>query len=417
MRHLCLIVCAAAWLPALISKGDDPVVVLISGDTLGYLSPCGCTKPMLGGIRRRAEAFRALSAGNDSVILDNGGMAKGSTRQDRLKAEALAEAFDRMNVDAVNLCGGDAKLGESAILSAIQLSGNRFVSASIAPSATNPIPETKPAGPFLVGGVASNPEALGAVLREDTFTAESAVEALTSQASESDLIPILLLDGDRKEAIALAQSNPVVSLIVYRSGGDPTETIERIGETVLVSPGQKGTHVLRLTFEDGQWKNLSAIRIGPEFKNDPAVDRVFRRYIAHVTEERLLDKMPRISKAEFAGSMACKVCHGKIYALWTSSKHARALATLEREGQSRDPDCVGCHVVGLDRLGGFRSRAATPRLSDVGCESCHGPARAHAKRPKSVQMKKAGTASCAKCHDTEHSPGFDFDSFWQKIKH
>ncbi|MBC8065424.1 MAG: cytochrome c family protein, partial [Chlorobia bacterium] len=113
----------------------------------------------------------------------------------------------------------------------------------------------------------------------------------------------------------------------------------------------------------------------------------------------------------------CGKCHTESEKVWKKSKHAVALKTLEREGHDRDPDCVECHVVGLASIYGFTSRKATPGLTDVGCESCHGPGAKHSLTPKEVPMGKVGQESCMPCHKSENSPHFDFAKYWAKIAH
>jgi hypothetical protein len=174
--------------------------------------------------------------------------------------------------------------------------------------------------------------------------------------------------------------------------------------------------VLRLTFAGGRWDRYGVFSLGPEVKDDPDAARLYRTYLGRVETEKLLDKMPRAPSAAFAGNAKCIECHPKAGEVWKQSKHAAALATLERDGHARDPDCVSCHVVGLESEKGFRSRAETPQLTDVGCESCHGPGLAHAIMP-TLKMGIAGEKSCAKCHVPAHSPNFDFLTYWKRIAH
>jgi hypothetical protein len=102
--------------------------------------------------------------------------------------------------------------------------------------------------------------------------------------------------------------------------------------------------------------------------------------------------------------------------VWKTSDHAHALKTLVAEAHDRDPDCVGCHVVGLDRVGGFVGAEKTPHLAHVGCESCHGPAARHVREPQ-TPMPKVGAAGCSSCHDPRNSPRFSFASYWPRIQH
>jgi hypothetical protein len=397
-------------------QSPEPHVLLLMGDSKGYLAPCGCTKPMTGGIRRRASAVRAFSAGKEATVLESGGLAAGAGRQDHLKAEALAEAVRQMGVHALALTGDEARLGPGGVEAIRNLAGDILVQSNLRESETNPIPRFRASGPFLIGAVSSAHVRIAATLREKSVSNEVAAAELAEEAKAVGKTPILMLADGRDEAERLARAVPGLALIQYRSTARPSRALVRIGATILASPGEKGKHVLRLKFEDGQFKEYAPIELSPEFQDDPAVSRTFRRYLARVDQENLLDSLPRSPGPAFAGNAKCGSCHAGAMKSWLASRHSKALRTLIDEGHGRDPDCVGCHVVGLAKTTGFRSVAKTPQLSNVGCESCHGPGAAHAAKPK-VKMGKVGAKSCASCHVPDHSPGFEFEAYWAKIKH
>lgn len=394
-------------------KPATDVVVVVGGDVHGYLSPCGCTKPMSGGIRRRAAAVRNLTAGRPALVLENGGLAHGLGRQDELKAEALAEALKSMGVDAVNAGSREAAMGKGMLEAIARLCGEKLV-ASQAAGALPLAPVLKAEG-FVVGGASVLHADMERDLGAPFLTAEEAAEALLIRAGSQPAV--LLLEGNETTARSLAQQFPKLRLIVYSSQGDPPSKPILVGETWLVTPGEKGKSVLRFRWRSGKFTDYTVVKLGPEIPDDPAVSRVFRTYLERVTKEGLLDKLPRKAGEKLAGNPTCGTCHIEAMGVWEKSKHAGALATLEEVGQDRDPDCVGCHVVALDSDKGFRSRALTPQFTDVGCESCHGAGGEHALDPSRVPMGKVGEASCMACHNREHSPEFDFATYWQKIKH
>jgi mono/diheme cytochrome c family protein len=226
----------------------------------------------------------------------------------------------------------------------------------------------------------------------------------------------LLLDGSRADASAIAQEFPALRLIVYRTTGDPPASVEREGETLLVTPGDRGRNLLRLAFTGSHFEGYLPIRLGPEHRNDADASRIYTAYLKRVSSSNLLEQIARASGEPYAGTAKCISCHSGAGKTWKKSGHAHALLTLEREGHARDPDCVSCHVVGLQRTTGFRSRKATPQLADVGCESCHGAGAKHARKP-SLALKRVAAETCVTCHTTENSPNFDFTTYWQKIKH
>lgn len=392
-------------------------VLVLMGDTDGYLSPCGCTKPMTGGIRRRATAVRNLVSGRQATVLENGGLAHGTGRQDHLKAEALAEALRHMGVTAANLTPRETALGSGLVQSIQNLAGSLFVQANLRESPANPIPAFLESGPFLVGGASSGHRVIARSLGEASDSNDIAARRLVAEADLAGKAAVLMLHDGRIEAERLARAFPKLRLIQFRSTGRPLATPVRIGETWLASPGEKGKFVLRLLYENGEFKAYSPVELGPEYGDDDTVSRVYRRYLAKVDQEDLLGKLPREPGPKFAGSAVCFPCHTEAAQVWKASEHAHALRTLISDDHGRDPDCVGCHVVGLDFKTGFQSVKKTPQLANVGCESCHGAGARHVSTKGKVKLGRVGSSSCSPCHVPEHSPGFTFADYWKQIAH
>ena len=117
----------------------------------------------------------------------------------------------------------------------------------------------------------------------------------------------------------------------------------------------------------------------------------------------------------YSGNDVCGVCHELAHETWTYTQHATAFDTLVTHGADADPECIGCHVVGYDEPGGFKSARETPELEDVGCESCHGRGGPHL----SPGFVTAGNyqPACGHCHDPKHSLGFEYATFLPRISH
>jgi hypothetical protein len=380
----------------------------------GYLSPCGCTKPMSGGIKRRATAVHLHFRRDRTVILENGGFVASTGRQDELKAETAVEILRALGVTAINVTASDARLGRGLLLSLNSLSDDRFVSTSISQPE---IQAFRASGPFLIGGATTSATSLRDALGAPVADVRSAAGKLVEEAKALDLVPILMLDGNRQDAVALAKDVPGLRLIQYQALGAPQKDLEVIGRTALVTPGEKGRHVVRLQFSNGEFSGYMPINLLPNFKDDPVASRLYKTYLNRVSSEKLLEKLPRSETGSYAGTAACGSCHKQALAQWKKSQHAHALKTLEVEGEDRDPDCVSCHVVGLESKRGFKSRVLTPQLANVGCESCHGPGKAHAAAPKKIHLGKVGEKPCLTCHTSATSPGFDYKAYWRKIAH
>lgn len=90
----------------------------------------------------------------------------------------------------------------------------------------------------------------------------------------------------------------------------------------------------------------------------------------------------------YEGRKKCSSCHKSQYESWKETRHAKALQSLlpgarieEKRKANLDPDkdysadqdCVGCHVTGYGKEGGYDPEDPGKFLVGVGCESCHGP--------------------------------------------
>jgi Cytochrome c554 and c-prime len=122
------------------------------------------------------------------------------------------------------------------------------------------------------------------------------------------------------------------------------------------------------------------------------------------------------SDSPYVGVETCAGCHEKENQVWANSRHAHAMATLEKRNQQFDNECVRCHVVGFQR-GGFQSLYTTPQYANVQCEECHGPGRQHASNPGKGYGFMTTPAGCVQCHKEPNDPDFNFSVYWPKIQH
>lgn len=118
----------------------------------------------------------------------------------------------------------------------------------------------------------------------------------------------------------------------------------------------------------------------------------------------------------YVGVETCAGCHEKENQIWVGTRHAHAMATLEKKSQQFDNECIACHVVGFQR-GGFQSLYTTPQFANVQCEECHGPGQEHASNPAKGYGFVATPVGCMQCHKEPNDPDFDFAVYWPKIKH
>jgi len=120
----------------------------------------------------------------------------------------------------------------------------------------------------------------------------------------------------------------------------------------------------------------------------------------------------------FSGNDTCAVCHPTQAATWRFTDHSLAFDTLVTGGTDHDPKCVSCHVVGFGAPGGYSEAARKEYLENVGCESCHGAGGGHLPaKSKAAAATVDYQPVCKRCHDTQHSLGFEYASFLPRISH
>jgi hypothetical protein len=121
--------------------------------------------------------------------------------------------------------------------------------------------------------------------------------------------------------------------------------------------------------------------------------------------------------ARYVGVEACAACHPAARAAWEQSGHRHALDALREKSAAFNPACLRCHVTGFGHPSGWAG-AATPGLTDVQCEACHGPGSQHvaAPGPGYGTLPESG-AACVACHTWENSPDYRWDAYWPKITH
>ena len=91
------------------------LLIVYSGNTLGELKPCGCTKEEdQGGFERRMTYLKQVSTNSKNVILvDTGDSFKEPSRQGKIKARYIMQAMSNLKYDAVIPGEKDLVYGES----------------------------------------------------------------------------------------------------------------------------------------------------------------------------------------------------------------------------------------------------------------------------------------------------------------
>lgn len=412
-------------------KRSGQILIIYSGNTLGELKPCGCAREEdQGGFERRMSYLKEVRAKAKNVLLvDTGDNFKEPTRQGKVKAKYLLKAMEEMEYDAVMLGDHDFVYGNPFlkeqksipwILSNIEMNtwplpkmriksfDNGLIAALIAVAD----PDLFYGSRYAQATITNTKEAVQSLLRQlDAETTPDLVVLLTHMEREKAL---RFLDAEGVDVIINGHIEKDTDLI-------DMEPVRKDGK-IFVQPGPRGQKMgeLSVTIDSRGKKTFEQemVPLGPKIPLDPEMVQLYDKYNKEVENmffASLSERKDRKKKV-FATEKICKTCHPRIHQTWEHSRHGHAYNTLRKINKAFDPECLVCHVVGLNEPGGFISEIDTPDLMNVQCEVCHGPALEHSQAPTAGFGKDAKQA-CKKCHVKNHSPRFNFDKYWEKIKH
>lgn len=228
------------------SKGvaapEGEFTLIFSGETNGYLEPCGCNDNPLGGIARRATAIAKIRAKEREVlVIDNGDIVSGYGEQDAIKLDVIIGAMRRMGYDLVNLGEGDIAWGDDVLSGYTNKYGISFIRANAGPQIIY-----KNVGNIRVLIAAVN--AWNGMQSLQGWFAEGRLgeyENLQTALNNSvhDEFKVLLFHGPREVAARLAELVSGFHVVIAgHNREDPAPAIERNG-TLFFSYASKGKSI------------------------------------------------------------------------------------------------------------------------------------------------------------------------------
>jgi len=448
------------------------LALVITGEQLGYLEPCGCAglENQKGGMARRHTFIEQLreDRGWPVVAVDNGALIRHFGHQAEIKFQTSVSAVNTMQYDAIGFGTGDLMLTAEFLLGAtsggVDGRPSPFLSANVAlfgfEAEATPRFRVVEAGGMKVAITSI----LGSKYQAEVTNADVVFadpqEALAEIMPQIDAagcdVHVLLAHATPEESAELARQFPQFDVVVTAGGADepPAEaaTIEG-SDAQLIETGHKGMYAIVLGLQAGGHWDYQRVPLDSRFDDSPEMRQLMTAYQAQLREEGwdglglswLVHERstgPDDPAGQFVGSKKCGECHTQAYAKWSTTGHFHATESLVKLDPQRqfDPECISCHSTGWapqqyePYRTGFESLETTPHLASNGCENCHGPGQAHveAEAGKDIALRERLRASmrltsataeeqvCAKCHDHDNSPGFIRDGFavyWPKIEH
>lgn len=373
-------------------KDQKPdAAIVLSGQTFGLLQPCGCSRPQMGGLERRAAFLNTLRAkGWPLVGFDLGDLYPQKSYvadQAKLKYKLAMHALREMGYVAVGVGKGDFAPGIDNLLAeyALQKEQPPFVLAGNLlgvvdgkpqpredrfpkpPGAVRPmvgLAEVADVGGVPVGVVGVVGKGLAEEVRkiDPNFAFEETKETLRKAVAGLDAHPrkprlnVLLYQGTAEDAKKLAADWPQFAVILCQADDpEPPQFPERAndGKTLVVQVGHKGRYVgIVGAFKkaDGGFDlKYQLVPLGEEYITPGAEDAARKAnpilplldtYAEQVRDRNFLTKVPKtphpsqIQEAKlnlsYVGSERCQACHAAEHAKWKDTPHSHALDALEK---------------------------------------------------------------------------------------
>jgi len=482
------------------------LIIAFSADNRAELYKCGCKSAQSGGIARLGTAIKEMGPG-PKVVIDCGNFAPASTGPFyTLKSDAMLESYNRIGYDVINIGINEINLGKDFIVKTDEQLGRKMVSANVLDTDGNLIVQpyvTKDFGSLRVGiiGLVYHQTHLANPSRaqKSTVMTRDPIEALETYIPEMtkrekcDLIIVAgwLQQVDIEKIAQEFDGQIDVILTGYgfkmteRSGqyayyyAEPESTTpedqapvikrdeenKRTTSIILHSTGSSGKYIGKIfapvekdekgSFRLGKFEG-STIELGERVADDPEINAILADFHAKVRgniDSMMSDVMSQNPRdycqdfTQYVGSRWCSECHQSEHASFSRSVHNRAIQSLNVKKEQNNPECLPCHTTAYGEPGGFKNITETYHLANVGCESCHGPAKEHLclendlKEAQKAQSKNAATQEqtaliestaggydhkirkeapqeiCLKCHTPEWDADFDYAKDLLEILH
>jgi hypothetical protein len=343
-----------------------------------------------------------------------------------------------LGTDAVGAGEKELRYGYSFLRAGIERSGlpvvcsNLFLKKTGKPALTPYI--IKKVGKVKVGffGLMSDKVAYGP--SQDSLRVEEpaavAKRVVAEMRKKGATVTVLLSQIGKVDSEDLVASVPGIDVLVVGHASALLMKGRMIKNTVACYGGDRGQNLGR-TIVTVNPKGMATTAesdvfvLGAEVGDRAEIARLVKAFDDSFTDKQRKLQKERAAEAQkskapaspdrYLGVDLCIRCHQAEGEQWKTTSHAVAWKTLTGGGNDTKAECVGCHVVGYRKAGGFQSVADAPRLASVQCESCHGMGTMHESfaNPK----KTVAEATCVECHQGENDPHWNWQTKRALIVH
>lgn len=351
----------------------------------------------------------------------------------KIKAELIAQIYNKIGVDAVNIGELDLALGVNYLKELAKKQNFPFVSANLVDAKGVPIFKRyvikkvngKNVGIFGIIGDTSEMSAKVSEISKGTATVQDALKAAETVVKELtgkvDYMIALTHQGTNRDWV-IARRVQGIDLVVGGHDKQKTTDPNEADKTLIVQAGEKNQYqgMLEVAMDGSKKFKNSLVPYGDDAPTDDSIKAMITAYNDKIASLYSTGDNKAASAQKVALKLtSCEPCHADQVKKWQTTDHAKAYDTLVKKNKQFDPNCLKCHTTRFEQPDGFNMKAQQPELVNIQCESCHGSASEHLKGGDLPATRKPLIAGCIKCHTGDRCPTFEKDAekVMGKIKH
>lgn len=414
----------------------------------GRLEPCGCFTGQHGGLTRVSTVINSPDTASPDILADVGDALTGTADFQVIQYRYMQQAFASMRYAALNIGEREAQLSATELKKLRDASPVPMISANVVERAGGQrifpayrIVESHGYRVALIGVVGPPPaDTLGEGVAVEPM--QSAIAKVLPEVKPKADAIVLLAFADEAAMRALADTFYELDLILGGKVKEPSQHLARQNRSVVLwtTNETKALGVFKATVggrERFAAKAFNILFVNEHIPQDEKLTQMAQTYRDEIRATALAvddpahardDEVPGVKPAAgYVGSESCQPCHAQAYKIWKETGHSQAFRSLVARKSDADPNCVGCHSVGFGTPTGYRREWQGKKMANVGCENCHGPGSEHVAERRQhkdampqetlFHYRPVGAADCTACHYGEFSRPFEYESFWQQIKH
>lgn len=257
---------------------------------------------------------------------------------------------------------------------------------------------------------------------------EAAQRIVPELRKEAEIV-VLMSELSSQETDDLLKQVPGIDVALYGRQPAWKDRAEKVFNTITQQTGLRGQYAGQLVLivdPEGrvvEWgsRNLSLDQtVYPEKPEVAAavkqIEEKAKERLRQDQQKKASELENKISSDKYIGAEKCRRCHEPQFTQWSSSPHGKAIATLVNAGKHQDQECVGCHVTGWQKPGGYAVGMKDPNLENVQCEACHDVGTKHGRGELAAKITEE---TCTGCHTGEwgKAKGFEFATYLQRVVH